>query len=116
VSFKVGDKVLVVGEVRAVDAALPLFCDVRVRWDGSDPVIVECDGADGDVLPADTLGELLGVCESLLAELEKIKAYKHSGDPWEENPFEMGEWFDDEVTAKMDAGRAAIAKAKGGAR
>lgn len=107
-SFKVGDKVLVVGEVRAVSPLLPLFCDVRVGWDGSDAVVVECDGAQGDVIAADTV-DLLVACEGLLADLD--------GDP--EDPFGAApsntHHLGDGRKFSVAAVRAAVAKLRSGA-
>jgi hypothetical protein len=60
--------------------------------------------------------DMLEALERALSMLDALRAESGRGVEWgEEDAFRMGEWFEQDEIAAMDAARAAIAKAKGDA-
>ena len=67
-----------------------------------------CDGADSEA-------DLLHVLKQAVSTIQDYLAYKHDGDPWEEDARVMGEM---DINAfgsdgRLDAALAVIAKAEG---
>jgi hypothetical protein len=64
--------------------------------------------------PAPDVGALVEALRKCVAMLDALVKESGRGVDWgEEDPFRMGEWFEDQDLANIEAARAALAELKG---
>jgi hypothetical protein len=87
----------------------------RISWDKGAYYVSIPNYQGGEVVPASIADDLVKALEEALAVIQDCVGYSHSGDPWEENAFDMGELdiHDYARDGRLEAARGLLGRVKG---